>query len=211
MTDTLTRPGADRSPQARIGRLARSLAYDALLAPVGVLTIGDAVLRDPRTAGRRWQHLANRRVAIQRVANGRVANRRPGDDSLAAAEERPASRARVLGYGLISALMGLASLFVMFLVVLCVVRGPFWGFVEHGPVQPGTWGGPTRAGAWTVHGLIAVPCVVVFLFALRGIAALQSQLVRPLYGATSRWWVLPATIVLAAGALVFFWAWLHQV
>jgi hypothetical protein len=198
MTDTLTRPGADAGLQngrSWIGRrarsLARSLAYDALLAPVGVLTIGDAILGDPRMAGPRWLRLANHR--------------------LAAAEEHPAGRARVFAYGLISALLGLVSLFVMFLVVLCVLRGPFWGFVEHGPVESGTWGGPTRAGAWTVHALIAVPCVVVFLFALRGIAALHSLLVRPLYGQASRWWVLPATIGLGGGALAFFWAWLQQV
>ncbi|MFF0341835.1 hypothetical protein [Kribbella sp. NPDC004875] len=195
MTDTLTRPtrGPRNDHGSWIGRLARSLAYAAALAPVGVLTIGDALLGDPREAGQRWQRLAHHRPATHSRAGS------------------PASRVRVFGYGLISALMGLAGLFVMFLVVLCVVRGPFWGFVEHGPVEPGTWGGPTRAGAWAVHGLIAVPCVVVFLFALRGIAALQSLLVRPLYGAVSRWWVLPATIVLAGGAVAFFWAWLQQV
>ena len=118
---------------------------------------------------------------------------------------RPVGNARTFGYGLLTAVLGLASWFVMALAVLAVVRGPFWGFVEHGPVEPGTWGGPTRAGAWAAHGLIAVPCLAVFLAVLRGIAALQTLLVDG-----SRRWVLPATIVVAAGSLAFFWSWLQQ-
>ena len=111
----------------------------------------------------------------------------------------------MFGYGLLTAVLGLASWFLIMLAVLAVVRGPFWGFVEHGPVQPGTWGGPTRAGAWAVHGLIVVPCLAVLLAVLRGIAALHALLVEG-----SRRWVLPATIVLALGSLAFFWSWLQQ-
>ncbi|WP_427891613.1 hypothetical protein ACQHIV_03600 [Kribbella sp. GL6] len=118
----------------------------------------------------------------------------------------PKSNARTFADGLLSAVLGLASLFVLFLTVLAVVRGPFWGFVEHGPVEPGTWGGPSRAGAWVTHGVLAVPCIVAFLFVLSGIAALQALLV-----AGTRRWVLPATIVVAGGTLAFFWAWLQQV
>ncbi|MEV6267478.1 hypothetical protein AB0L64_09935 [Kribbella sp. NPDC051936] len=118
---------------------------------------------------------------------------------------RPAGSARMFGYGLLTAVLGLASWFLMMLAVLAVMRGPFWGFVEHGPVEPGTWGGPTRAGAWAVHGLIAVPCLAVLLAVLRGIAALHALLVEG-----SRRWVLPATIVLALGSLAFFWSWLQQ-
>ncbi len=62
-----------------------------------------------------------------------------------------------------------------------------------------------RGPQWAAHGLIAVPCIVVFLFALRGIAALQTLLVQG-----TRRWVLPATIVLAGGSLAFFWSWLQQ-
>lgn len=88
--------------------------------------------------------------------------------------------------------------------------GPFWGLVEHGPVEPGTWGGPTRAGAWAVHAAVAVPSVVVFLLALKGISSLHARLMRPLYGAPRGRWVLPATIVVAAGGVLFFWSWLQQ-
>ncbi|TCC19274.1 hypothetical protein [Kribbella sindirgiensis] len=184
MTDLLTRPrahsdGRDRSVEWP-RRLGRSLVYGALLVPIGMQTMADAMLGEQGTAARRW--------------------RRHG-----AGEAQSMSTARTFGYGLLSAVLGLTCWFVMLLIVLAVVRGPFWGFVEHGPVQPGTWGGPTRAGAWAAHGLIAVPCIVVFLFVLRGVAALQRLLVQG-----TRSWVLPATIVLAAGSLAFFWSWLQQ-
>lgn len=196
MTDTLTRHSADAKPaDGRVRRMARSLAYDALLAPVSAQTLADAMLGEPEAAGRRWRRLADFRL---------------GNRAGAQVPAPAASTGRVFGYGLISAVLGLASWFLLMLVVTAVVRGPFWGFVDHGPIEPGTWGGPTRAGAWTAHGLIAVPCVVAFLFALRGIAALQAQLVRPLYGLAVRKWVLPATIVLAAGGLAFFWSWIQQ-
>ncbi|RZT07375.1 hypothetical protein EV649_8081 [Kribbella sp. VKM Ac-2569] len=156
MTDVLTRPEVDRERRP----LGRSLVYGALLVPVGVQTMADAMLGEEETAVRRWRRLGARDVQSM-------------------------SNARTFGYGLLSAVLGLTSWFVMLLMVLAVVRGPFWGFVE--------------------HGLIAVPGIVVFLFVLRGIAALQTLLVQG-----TRRWVLPATIVLAAGSLAFFWSWLQQ-
>ncbi|MFI5693988.1 hypothetical protein ACIA58_19230 [Kribbella sp. NPDC051586] len=197
MTDTLARRGAGRKPvEGKARRLGRSLAYGAVLAPVGAQTMADAVLGERQAAGQRWRRLAAFRLGWRGLVRAGGA----GEPSTGG----------VFAYGLISAVLGLASWFLMLLVLVAVVRGPFWGFVDHGAVEPGTWGGPTRAGAWTAHGLIAVPCVVAFLFALRGIAALQAQLVRPLYGLAARRWVLPATIVLAAGCLAFFWSWLQQ-
>lgn len=181
MTDVLTRPAARGDKRLdRPRHLGRSLLYGALLAPVGIQVMADAMLGEQETAAGRWRRLGARDVQSM-------------------------STARTFGYGLLSAVLGLTSWFMILLIVLAVVRGPFWGFVEHGPVQPGTWGGPTRAGAWAAHGAIAVPCVVLFLFALRGIAALQTLLVQG-----TRRWVLPATIVLAAGSLALFWSWLQQ-
>ena len=184
MTQTLTKPVAD---VRKHGIQWRSVVYDALLLPVGVLTLADAILDERETAARRW-----RRLGEYRVGSGSAM--------------QPMTNAQVFGCGLLSAVLGLVSLFVLFLTVLAVVRGPFWGFVEYGPVQPSTWGGPSRAGAWVAHGLIALPCIVMFLFVLRGVAALQALLVQG-----TRKWVLPATIMLATGALAFFWAWLQQV
>ncbi len=107
--------------------------------------MADAMLGEEETASRRWRRLG-------------------------AGDVQSMSNARTFGYGLLSAVLGLTSWFVMLLTVLAVVRGPFWGF--------------------------AVPCVFLFLFGMRGIAALQTLLVQG-----TRRWVLPATIVLAAGSL----------
>jgi hypothetical protein len=203
----------------RVRRLAGSIGYDVLLAPVGVLTMGDAVIGNSERAGRRWSRLV--RLLPPAPATVTTAphpvKRAPAAATPAAAATLPtpnvtagSGRGRVFGYGLLSVVIGLASWFLVMLTVLAVVRGPFWGFVDHGPVLSGTWGGPTRTGAWITHGLIAVPCVILFLFALRGIAALLSRLVRPLYGVAVRRWVLPATIALAAGSVLFFWSWLQQ-
>ncbi|GAA1568157.1 hypothetical protein [Kribbella karoonensis] len=179
MTETLTEPVA-KVRRHRARRFGGWLVYDALLLPTGLLTMADAVLGEPETAARRWNRLG--------------------------ATAAPKSKARTFGNGLLSAVLGLASLFVLFLTVLAVVRGPFWGLVEHGPVEPGTWGGPSRAGAWATHGVLAFPCIVAFLFVLRGIAGLQVLLLQG-----TRKWVLPATIVVAGGTVAFFWAWLQQV
>ena len=200
MTDTLhTTPDRPQSgrPDARrrrLRRLARSIAYDVLLVPVGVRTMADAVLGEAKTAVRRWRRL------------GRLLNQ----EQPAMAGESPVGVGRVFGYGLLSSVLGLMSWFLLMLAVTAVVRGPFYGFVEDGPFGPGTWGGPTKAGAWAVHAAVSLPAIVVFLLALRGIAWLQGALVRGLDGTTTRRWVLPATIALAAGGLLFFWSWLQQ-
>jgi hypothetical protein len=200
MTDTLHtgRTGPDQplsgQPDAhRLRRLARSIAYDVLLVPVGVWTMADAVLGEAKTAVRRWRRL------------GRLLNQEEP-----AAGESPVGVGRVFGYGLLSSVLGLMSWFLLMLAVTAVVRGPFYGFVEDGPFGPGTWGGPTKAGAWAVHAAVSLPAIVVFLLALRGIAWLQAALVRGLDETTTRRWVLPATIALTAGGLLFFWSWLQQ-
>jgi len=219
MTDTFTtHPAATHRPlsgqptatQAHSGRRhgwlrrwGRSIAYDALLVPVGVQTMADAMLdEEDAAAARRWRRLARllhpeEATAPTGVAEPRAARSRNG-------------LGRVFGYGLVSSVLGLISWFLLLLVVTAVVRGPFYGFVEHGPFGPGTWGGPTKAGAWAVHAGLAVPMIVVFLLVLRGIAWLQASLVRRLDETTTARWVLPATIAVATGGLMFFWSWLQQ-
>jgi hypothetical protein len=109
-----------------------------------------------------------------------------------------------------SSVLGLLNWFLLMLWVTAVVRGPFYGFVEHGPFGPGTWGGPTKAGAWAVHAALSVPIIVALPFVLRGLGLLHAALIRRLYGTTTGWWVLPATTVVCCGGAVFFWSWLQQ-
>jgi hypothetical protein len=218
MTDTLSTraTAADRplSGQRRRGwlrRLGGTIAYDVLLVSVGIQSIADAVTDEPKQATARWQRLSRLLHPTEPTPSDPTqlaATRR--DLHPAAAVEPEPRLGRVFGYGLVSSVLGLISWFLLFLLVLAVVRGPFWGFVEHGPVEPGTWGGPTRAGAWATHAAVAIPSIVLFLAALAGLAALQSALVRRLDGRETARWVLPATIVVATGGLMFFWSWLQQ-
>ncbi len=86
MTDVLTRPAVDSERRP----LGRSLAYGALLAPVGVQAMADAMLGEEETAARRWRRLG-------------------------ACDVQAMSNARTFGYGLLSAVLGLTSWFVMLL------------------------------------------------------------------------------------------------
>ncbi|MFG1621715.1 hypothetical protein [Kribbella sp. NPDC049227] len=193
MTDTQTtggmpanRPISGQRPRL-ISRLLLSIRYDALLVPTGVLTMADAVIGEHGKAYGRWSKL----------------------DPLQQQERRPRAAA-VFVHGLMSSVLGLLSWFLGLLWVMAVVRGPFYGFVEDGPFGPGTWGGPTKAGAWAVHAAVAVPIILALPFVLRGIALLHVALIRRLYGLRAGWWVLPATITVCAGGLLFFWAWIEQ-
>jgi hypothetical protein len=56
----------------------------------------------------------------------------------------------------------LLSLFVMYLVARIATYGVFWT----GDNPDGTWGGPTLAGAWIVHALIAAPMVAAAMWLL---------------------------------------------
>ncbi|MDX6262623.1 MAG: hypothetical protein QOH84_4311 [Kribbellaceae bacterium] len=113
--------------------------------------------------------------------------------------------------GLVSLVLGLLSWFLVMMLVIAVVRGPFFGFVEDGPFGPETWGGPTKAGAWAVHAAIAVPVIVLLPFVLRGVGLLQAASIRRLYGSATSRLVLPATILLAIAGASFFYSWTQQI
>ncbi|MFG1819430.1 hypothetical protein ACGFIF_37105 [Kribbella sp. NPDC049174] len=101
------------------------------------------------------------------------------------------------------------SWFLVVLLVMAVVRGAFYGVAEDGPFGPGTWGGPTKAGAWAAHAGISVPIIAALLVVFRGIGWLHAAFVRWLYGLAG-WWVLPATISVCAGGLLLIWSWIQQ-
>jgi len=115
----------------------------------------------------------------------------------------------LFGFGLVSSVLGVVSWFLAVLLVMAVVRGAFYGFVEDGPLGAGTWGGPTMAGAWAVHAAVSVPIIAGLLFVFRGIGWLHGALVRRLYGLAGEW-VLLATISVCAGCLWLMWSWIQQ-
>ncbi|NUT07654.1 MAG: hypothetical protein HOV76_29705 [Hamadaea sp.] len=106
--------------------------------------------------------------------------------------------------------VGLLAVIPVAMIALCVARGVFYGLVEPGPYDT-AWGGPTRAGAWAAHFVISIPFIAAGLLALVGLGRLRRSWVRWLDGERRRWWVLPLTLLLYAGAALLVIAWLRQV
>ncbi|HEY0475047.1 MAG TPA: hypothetical protein VGD34_25435 [Kribbella sp.] len=112
--------------------------------------------------------------------------------------------------GVLSVVLGFLGLFLVMLFVMAIVRGPFFGFVEDGPFGPGTWGGPTKAGAWAVHAAVAIPVILLIPLVLRGLGLLHAAAIRRLNGSRVGWWVLPATILVSIGGILLFYSWIQQ-
>ena len=197
MTDMLSIPsntaGGPLTGRLRLAaRLARSMGYDVALVPVSLLALGNSLLGGADVVHQSWRKLAR----FQRSAEP-IRLRRPG-------------AANSFLHGLVSLVLGLVSWFLMLLLVLSVVRGPFYGFVDHGPYGPGTWGGPTKAGAWEVHAAVAVPVIILLPFVFRGIGLLHAAVIRRLYGSAVSRLVPPATILLTIGGIYLFYSWTQQ-
>jgi hypothetical protein len=112
--------------------------------------------------------------------------------------------AAVLGAGL-----GVWAWFVAFLVVLTFLRGPLYGFVVPGPFDD-AWGGPTLAGAWTVHALVWVGVLLAALAMWWCLARLQAAVVEHLSGSRRRVWALPVAVLLLLLAAGFVVLWVRQ-
>ena len=209
------------------GRLLRWIAYDLRLVSVGVQAMADAVTGEDRTAAWRWEQVSRSQQtksvglggpvesegtgwlpASEQVAGRSVEAGRVGSEGAGVGTVRPRP-GEVFGFGLVSSVLGVVSWFLVVLLGMAVVRGAFYGVVEDGPFGPGTWGGPTKAGAWAAHAAISVPIIAALLGVFRGIGWLHVALVRRLYGVAG-WWVLPATISVCAGGLLLIWSWIQQ-
>ncbi|MFF1820643.1 hypothetical protein ACFVWG_25280 [Kribbella sp. NPDC058245] len=196
-------------PSAQAGRIVRQVGYTLRLAPVGIQAMADAIIGRPGDASGRWQQM---HPELQKPG-GQKNDGQTHDGQTHDGQTHDGTAARgltVFGTGLASAVMGLMSWFLLLLFVTSIARGPFYGLVEHGPYGPGTWGGPTRAGAWAVHAAVAIPVIVLIPLVLRGIRLLHGALIRRVYGLTAAKWVLPATILFCAGGMLFFWSWIQQ-
>jgi hypothetical protein len=176
-----------------VGRLVRGGGYGVALLVVGALAMVGSLAGRMDSVQRRWRRMAGYLGSAEPVRL-----RRPG-------------AVNSFVHGVLSVVFGFLSLFLLMLFVLSIVRGPFYGFVEDGPFGPGTWGGPTKAGAWAVHAAVALPVILLIPFVLRGLALLHAAAIRRLYGSAVGWWVLPATILLSIGGLLFFYSWTQQI
>jgi hypothetical protein len=106
--------------------------------------------------------------------------------------------------------LGAVAWFVLGLVALSSVRGPFYGLVVAGPYDD-AWGGPSLAGAWVTHAAVWALTLPVFAALLVGLGALAARASAHLLGGRRSPWAPPvAVLVVLAGAFVIR-AWAHQV
>ncbi|WP_328325856.1 hypothetical protein OHA70_36615 [Kribbella sp. NBC_00382] len=173
--------------------MIRSIGYDLGLVPVSLLAIVWSLGGGADAVHQIWRKLAGFQGSAEPIRL-----------------RRPGVAGSVLN-ALVSLVLGLLSWFLLMMLVIAVVRGPFFGFVEDGPFGPDTWGGPTKAGAWAVHAAVAVPIIILIPFVLRGLALLQAASIRRLYGSATSRLVLPATILLAIAGAAFFYSWTQQI
>lgn len=116
---------------------------------------------------------------------------------------------RTASAGLLGAIVGLVAWFVALLGALAVVRGPLYGLVDRGPYDD-SWGGPSLAGAWIVHALVALPFIPVALWALIGIDALVRGVFRRLLHREGPGWPVPVAILVAIAGGLSFVSWANQ-
>jgi hypothetical protein len=169
----------------------RRVGYAAVSAPVGVAALVLTLAGQQGRAGR----------LQQRVARALLGG--PGP-----ARPRPAG---TLAYALLSIPLGVVGLWLAFALVPNTIRNLLYGFVV-GDGYRDAWGGPTLAGAWAVHAVLALALVPVGLWLVRGLTALQRRLADGLLGGGRVGVpVGAASAIVVAGGAVFLTAWVHQI
>lgn len=109
--------------------------------------------------------------------------------------------AQLVGHAALTVLLGVLALIPAGVLLLAVLRGPFYGLVDDGPYD-GSWGGPGRTGAWLAHFAAALPLAAAAAGLLYGLAHLHRLLTAPLRGERRpRWVVLCVPVCVLAGAL----------
>ncbi|MFF8375445.1 hypothetical protein ACF07V_04795 [Streptomyces sp. NPDC015661] len=116
---------------------------------------------------------------------------------------------RLLAHALVCVPLGLLALIPVGIEVLFVLRGVLYGLVDQGPYDH-SWGGPTMAGAWLVHFLVALPFAAAGLGALWLLDRLRSRLAGWMWG--RRVGAAPVLVLLASSVagVVLVIAWIHQ-
>ncbi|WP_369148851.1 hypothetical protein [Streptomyces sp. R44] len=184
-----SRASGSASP-ARTARFARRVGYAAALLPAAVVTVGAVVAGRSDRARAFWARVDEPDPALPAVA------RRPG-------------AGRLLAHALVCVPLGLLALIPVGIEVLFVLRGVLYGLVDQGPYDH-SWGGPTLAGAWITHFLVALPFAAAGLGALWLIDRLRSRLAGRLWGRRVGAGPVFALLVSSAAGVVLVIAWIHQ-
>ncbi|WP_433654028.1 hypothetical protein ACQPW1_25535 [Nocardia sp. CA-128927] len=118
------------------------------------------------------------------------------------------SAVRAVWHSMVSGALAVVTWFFVFLAVLGAVRGALYPLLTDSYAN--AWGGPTLAGAWSVHLLIGAALVPVWLLVLAGLGTLQVNLTRAVLGRVGPRWPVAAAVLVCAGGVLLFVAWLHQ-
>ena len=95
-------------------------------------------------------------------------------------------------------------------MVLSLVRGVFYGLVDHGPYDD-SWGGPTLAGAWAAHIAVGLLTIAVGAAAVVGLGALRTRIERPAYGQSTPRWAYVVGVFLLIFSVYLLGAWIAQI
>ncbi|MET7770661.1 hypothetical protein [Nocardia sp. NPDC005366] len=123
---------------------------------------------------------------------------------------RKLTTTRVRLHSTLGAAAGLVAWFAALLATVALVRGVAYPLVAAHDHE-NSWGGPTLGGAWLVHAALGVGLLPLWGVLLAGLGAIQVGLANRLLGRTGPWWPVPVSLVLAAGGVLLFVAWLHQI
>lgn len=125
-------------------------------------------------------------------------------------EGPPPKRAVTWGHALIGLGLGIAAWILLSFIVLTFARGALYGLFDRGPYDD-SWGGPTLAGAWTVHFVTSTVFQIAALFVVTSIGALNRRLSGAFRGGESPWWAWLVSVTVCAVTALFVVAWSAQI
>lgn len=114
------------------------------------------------------------------------------------------------GHAVLSLVLGAVALVPFGVLAAFVFRGVFYGWVDPGPYDT-SWGGPTRAGAWTAHFLIGLLLAAVAVLVLAGLSVVHDRLTGVFTRRRPPWWALTVALLLPLPTVALFIGWLHQI
>lgn len=169
---------------------ASRVGYAAALLPAAVVTLGALAAGRAEQAGSWWARAGEQ------------------DPTTLTPERRPGAW-RLVAHALVCVPLGLVALIPVGIEILFVLRGVLYPLVDHGPYDH-SWGGPSMAGAWAVHFLVALPFAAAGLGALWLLARLHTRLAGRLWGRRVGAGPVLALLVSSVAGVVLVIAWIHQ-
>ncbi|MCH6160979.1 hypothetical protein [Streptomyces marispadix] len=179
------------------------------LLPAGLGALVAACAGRPWTARRALCAEPEPRALPLQAPEPEAPERKAGEPQEPPEEPAPTVAWRLAGHALLTVLLGALAWVLSGVLVLSVVRGLFYGFVDHGPYGD-SWGGPSRTGAWLAHFAAGTPFAFAATALLYGVAELHRRTTAPLRGERRPWWALPTVLASGVAGVLFVIAFIRQ-